>query len=216
MINGWPVGVPLTLRLTFEISQQHVVSHAPVKVPKGNVTPVALPDGKAKAEAGNVLLQASGGSLLLSSKAILAAQSPVFRAMLEAKDSLEAKDKLVTIREPFEVVTAFAGFLATNELKVEPSLVDPNLDVDEIVCRLLQLGDKYDVKYLVQEAENWLMSRLKTARVLRFATLAAKIGAKRLLDECVNYIVHNRGSPELNWEEVCSSEIAGKILKRWM
>ena len=104
-------------------------------------------------------------------KLVLAAASPVFKAMVDSLH-LEAMESKATIDIPEEVGLAFIEFIYTGELD------ERALEANSVA--LLELGEKYDVQELKDLAEVELLHQLDKNNMVEFVSLGDLFNAERI------------------------------------
>ena len=174
----------------------------------------AMSDRKITEAFSDFTIVTRNGVRLPCSKIILAARSPVFKAMLEAKDSAEARSDEVVIPEFGAVtLTSFLEFLITDTIRLE---VEGERGEDEandlaVVQNLYLLGDKYDVKNLVEEAKAWLEREMTPTSVLGTLKMAHMVSSESLVNICLGYIVRNRKKDELSTRALKASKLEPEL-----
>jgi speckle-type POZ protein len=124
-------------------------------------------------------LKCSDGEVLSCHKFILAARSPVFRAMLKI-NMKEAKQGSADVpdfdskimREVLRFI--YCGFV---------------FDIDEMSQDLVFAAEKYELEGLKKLCIDNMISMLSSANVLQFITIADRVSnGKRLLEECMEVV----------------------------
>ena len=118
-------------------------------------------------------------------KLVLAAASPVFKAMVDSLH-LEAMESKATIDIPEEVGLAFIEFIYTGELD------ERALEVNSVA--LLELGEKYDVQELKDLAEVELLHQLDKNNMVEFVSLGDLFNAERISEAALKMTKVN-----MNW-----------------
>ena len=124
-------------------------------------------------------------------KLVLAAASPVFKAMVDSLH-LEAMESKATIDIPEEVGLAFIEFIYTGELD------ERALEVNSVA--LLELGEKYDVQELKDLAEVELLHQLDKNNMVEFVSIGDLFNAERISEAALKMTKAN-----MNWlrSQVC-------------
>ena len=147
---------------------------------------------------------------------VLAAQSPVLKAMLDTPSSKEVNEGKV-ILEDFDSLTlkTFWRYLLFNRLgKAVASLTGKNETATnsyELVLNLLVLGDRYDMKGLKQECEKWLMDEMNPVNALRIIKVASLVQAKELTRYALTYVHTNRRDENLSPDKIISDDMPKDI-----
>lgn len=103
-----------------------------------------------------------GDQVIMAHKAVLAAQSPVFKSMLTL-DTKEKRDNAVEIDDvDFEVFNAFVKFIYTE-------VID---DVGKFGMDLLMLTDKYDMQDLKSKCQNFLSESITEVNAVDYLIFA--------------------------------------------
>ena len=139
-------------------------------------------------------------------KLVLAARSPVFRAMLQA-DMKEKQTKKIVIEDSKpEIVSEMLNFIYTGDIT--------NEKLHEMASDLLAVGEKYQLVHLTKMCEDKLCSTLEVDKsieylvlgdlynLLTLKTLALELVAKNM-KKIVNTDVYKdlfKQNPELAWE----------------
>ena len=118
-------------------------------------------------------------------KLVLAAASPVFKAMVDSLH-LEAMESKATIDIPEEVGLAFIEFIYTGELD------ERALEANSVA--LLELGEKYDVQELKDLAEVELLHQLDKNNMVEFVSLGDLFNAERIFEAALKMTKAN-----MNW-----------------
>ena len=114
---------------------------------------------------------------------ILAARSPVFRAMLQAERKEKQTRKIVLEDTNPEIVTEMLTFIYTGDI--------PNEKLDAIACDLLGISDKYQLDYLKRMCEDKLCSTLKVDNSLEYLVLGDLHNASKLKKTALDLIAKN-------------------------
>jgi speckle-type POZ protein len=114
-------------------------------------------------------------------KLILAARSPVLRAMLSSGMKESCADEMEITGYAVEVVRAFVRFLYTDSCDFS--------DLDKHSWQLLAMADKYNVPALRCVCETYLASVLDDSNALRTLVDAHSHGAKEIKQKAIQYIV---------------------------
>ncbi|CAI4227314.1 unnamed protein product [Auanema sp. JU1783] len=135
-------------------------------------------------------------------RAILAARSPVFGAMLMHEDTNETKTGILEIRDlDYDVVYEMVYYIYTGRCQRE---------ISEIAGDLLVAADKYRLEELKSHCEKYLIENLSTETVCHLLVLGDMYGAPRLRSRAVQMILA-RPKTVTNtqgWEEILKSRPA--------
>ena len=171
----------------------------------------------------NFTLISVGGSKIRCFESVLAAQSPILRALLSDYHSVEAEKRELHLDFGDYTVRAFNHFLVADSLTTDLNILINDLECvddetpEEVVRNLLILGNTYDVKNLVRDAENRLIDGLAESDffdILETISVADKVESERLLDECINYIVKNRRKMKISVGAIRESGLSIDIVSR--
>ena len=167
------------------------------------------------------------GDKLPFPKLILAARSPVLKAMLDTKDTKEmAKNEVEMSDFGSYSLWLFLFFLVVDEIcefgetsEEEEELSDVKRDDDEqtetdVVCNLLLLGDKYEVKSLVLKAEIYLTEIMDASNVLQILTVADLVNSESLVNTCLGFVLRNRKKKELSMEAIRAGKLPAELLSK--
>lgn len=122
------------------------------------------------------------GKLFQAHSAILAARSPVFEAMLRNEMKEKTEKTLDILDFDADVFRDLLWYLYTG--KTKPMSVD-------LALPLLQLADKYDVKELKSELEEFLRSNISVAQVLNILVAADLCNVENLKVDVLQFIAYN-------------------------
>ena len=117
----------------------------------------------------------SGDKEFKAHKAVLASQSPVFKAMLSKKKGSTVVD--ISEADP-KVVPEMLNYLYTGRA--------PNLDT--MTRELLLLASKYEISHLLEMAEKKLKSDINASNVVELLIFATTHNAPNLKKACLTYI----------------------------
>jgi hypothetical protein len=114
-------------------------------------------------------------------KVILAARSPVFRAMLSSGMQEASADEMEITSQPLDAVKAFSRFLYCDACTEEA--------LEDYAWELLALADKYDVPALRCVCETHLVTEIYEENALHTLARAHTLGASMLKQQAIGYIV---------------------------
>ena len=116
-------------------------------------------------------------------KAILAAHSPVFLAMLKKNSFKENVQKEIEINDTdSDVFQELLRFIYSGEIK----------NMNDIVYELLVAADKYIIKELLTKCEQYLYSNLNVDNVINIISLADNYNAINLKKCAINFFIAHR------------------------
>ncbi|CAJ0943960.1 unnamed protein product, partial [Mesorhabditis belari] len=122
-----------------------------------------------------------GGREVRAHRAILAARSPVFSAMLMHTDTNESKNSEMTIPDlDYEVVVEMLNYIYGGRC---------GKDINHIASDLLIAADKYRLEELKAHCEKTLMEQLSIENVCEMLILGDMYGAPRLRKRAVQFIL---------------------------
>eukprot|EP01111_Echinosteliopsis_oligospora_P018272 TRINITY_DN8270_c0_g1_i1.p1 TRINITY_DN8270_c0_g1~~TRINITY_DN8270_c0_g1_i1.p1 ORF type:complete len:460 (+),score=97.23 TRINITY_DN8270_c0_g1_i1:147-1526(+) len=125
------------------------------------------------------------GAPLCAHKALLAARSEAFKAML-VNDMSESSMKTITLKEiKYDILSLLIQYLYTDQVNI----------TEANVWDLLVASDKYQIKRLQAMCEDFMMKNIDLDNVCNLFELADKVHATQLKTFCMNWIVSN-------WSEV--------------
>jgi len=127
----------------------------------------------------------STGPPICAHRALLAARSEAFKAML-LNDMSESNMKTITLKEiKFDTLTQLVQYFYTDSVTItETNVVD-----------LLMASDRFQIKRLQAMCEDYMMKNIEIENVCDLFSLADRVHALQLKTFCLNYIVSN-------WSEV--------------
>ena len=165
-------------------------------------------------------------------KNILAARSPVFKTMLTSGNFTEVTVSRIKIKEfKNRTLKTFWRFLISDVIDINEALalnmkaakdedhVDEAGDVMvhseeetvDIVRNLLLLSEKYNIPSLKVKAEAFLVEKMTSETALATLEVASTVGAKKLVDFIVEYIVRNRVDENFAVENIVTYDLPKDI-----
>lgn len=125
------------------------------------------------------------GTPISAHRALLAARSEAFKAML-LNDMSESTMKTITLKEiKFDILTLLIQYFYTDCVTItETNVVD-----------LLMASDRFQIKRLQAMCEDYMMKNIELDNVCDLFSLADRVHAAQLKTFCMNWIVSN-------WSEV--------------
>ncbi|CAD6186161.1 unnamed protein product [Caenorhabditis auriculariae] len=137
-----------------------------------------------------------GGKELRVHKAVLAARSPVFLAMLSHTDTNEAKTGVLTISDmDYDVAHEMVSYIYCGKT---------SKDISEIATDLLIAADKYRLEELKSHCEKYLAENLAPENACTLLILGDVYGAPRLRARAVHFILRHpkQITSTSGWEEM--------------
>ena len=173
------------------------VVEAKLEIPAGEVTNIVGKQSAAVAKKRklnvleNVYKKMSGADFTLvfegeevpCHKHILAAASPVFKAMVESNTFREAINSQANLNLSAEVGRAFLRFIYTGEMQEDV--------MKENASAFLEMGQMYDLQELKDMAERELLSQLDKTNMVRLAFLGDHFGAEDIFEAALKMIKIN-------------------------
>ncbi|XVF00314.1 hypothetical protein REPUB_Repub03eG0274000 [Reevesia pubescens] len=134
----------------------------------------------------DIQLRPNNGPCIPAHKALLAARSVIFKNMLDSdgcKASPSDTDMITLSELNTEELESLLEFLYTGNLPLDK--------LEKHVCSLYVAADKYEIPYLQESCERYMLNSLNTSNALDVLEISDTHSNKKLKESTLNFIVRN-------------------------